>query len=235
MIAFSDIQPPLASHPVQANGAGHRASLPSRRRPPAAQASRTYSRPPRRPPASQVSRTYSRPPRRPPARGGPTIRDRSTGPARRPPRHCPAAAGHARHRPPPRPPARGGPTIHDRSTSGTTASSIVGPPLAGGLRRPSGNASGGGPTLRDRSTGPAGADIRTYIVGPPLAGGLLPLACDARWPAPTDLRAAVAVPLTTIYLLLHQSPQNGLQDAAVFVVGDVDGAVEAGNGGEGKG
>src|SRR5579885_989873 len=34
----------------------------------------------------------------------------------------------------PRPPARGGPTRDDRSTSGTTASSIVGPPLAGGLR-----------------------------------------------------------------------------------------------------
>src|SRR5579875_387710 len=36
---------------------------------------------------------------------------------------------------PPRPPARGGPTIYDRSTSRTNASSLVGPPLAGGLRR----------------------------------------------------------------------------------------------------
>src|SRR5579884_415023 len=39
---------------------------------------------------------------------------------------------------PGRPPARGGPTIDDRSTSGTNASSIVGPPLAGGLWRAGG-------------------------------------------------------------------------------------------------
>src|SRR5579885_3917965 len=34
-----------------------------------------------------------------------------------------------------RPPARGGPTIDNSSTGGTNASYIVGPPLAGGLRR----------------------------------------------------------------------------------------------------
>src|SRR5579885_2533775 len=49
------------------------------------------------------------------------------------------------------------------------ASSIVGPPLAGGLGRPEGNASGGGPTIRGGSTSHT---IRPYIVGPPLAGGL---------------------------------------------------------------
>src|SRR5579885_1977252 len=85
-----------------------------------------------------------------------------------------------------RPPARGGPTIDDRSTSGTTASSIVGPPLAGGLPgaarserfwgqplrvaclgRPEVNASGASPC-----GWPAWGGQKLMLLGPALAGGL---------------------------------------------------------------
>src|SRR5579885_1732927 len=59
-----------------------------------------------------------------------------------------------------RPPARGGPTIYGGSTSGTASSSIVGPPLAGGLL-------------------PCGWPALLRVVCS-LAGGLLP--CG--WPAP---------------------------------------------------
>ncbi len=53
-------------------------------------------------------------------------------------RPTPQATRPTTHAAPGRPPARGGPTIYDHSTSPMIRSSIVGPPLAGGLHRPCG-------------------------------------------------------------------------------------------------
>src|SRR5579885_2684197 len=73
-----------------------------------------------RPPAREQATAGSRPP----------AREQATAGSRPPPE-----AGHSRKQATAgsRPPARGGPTIYGGSTSGTASSSIVGPPLAGGL------------------------------------------------------------------------------------------------------
>src|SRR5579885_3490708 len=73
-------------------------------------------------------------------------------------------------------PARGGPTIHAPSTSPTTRSYIVGPPLAGGLWRPSVTASGATPC-----GWPADATgLPMLLARTPLACGHRRLACVAR-------------------------------------------------------
>ncbi|HLI07719.1 MAG TPA: hypothetical protein VKV40_14195 [Ktedonobacteraceae bacterium] len=213
---------------MQASGAGHRASQASRRRPPRVTG---------QPHIQQASRR--RPPRRPPARGGLLpLATRKRWPYSTRPLHRPGSQATASLPSRRRPPARGGPTLRGRSTSGKTASSIVGPPLAGGL--------GGlpvtllGVALLYATVSPAqpcryqNVYSRATPCGWPAPAGLLPLACDTRWPAPAGLRAAVAVLLTTIYLPLHQSPQHSQENAAIFVVGDIDRAVEAGNGGKGE-
>src|SRR5579885_1880554 len=113
---------------------------------------------------------------------------------------CPAfalasvTASEASH---PRPPARGGPTIRGGSTSPTIRPYIVGPPLAGGLRRPV-VACGG-------LWWPAGGRRRPVVA----CGGLWRPVCGGLWwPVVAGLGGGLGVVREQLTLIFWQFHKN---------------------------